>query len=419
MSIQLFFINGSQTNCRWGLGGRIANRAGTLVTWSSAALLTTRGAAPSSRTIAAVTGPTNGIEWNGVTADTATAGFYVTPPLSAPFTISGTITLNLRGSEAAMTQNAAINAVIEKISGADGSRTTIATTANTVELGTAESANNFNVTPTSTAMVRGDRIRVVVYADDSAAATMASGGNLIFWLNGPTAAASGDSWIQFTENLTFEGTSVSGDIFYPTDDASAVAGSNIERQARLNVRGAGVQSDPTSTATGPTSGIQMTDTAGGTAVEWYTRPLDAFTLAGPVLANTRVSEGATTANASFKVEIAIVDNDGTNAVVWATNIYPNEITAGEAAFPMYLQGDDVAVTSGQRLRIRYFVDDSGNGGDLVTGQTVTLFYAGTSAAASGDTYLQFTNTGLVEQADGGGGGATEDPFPIVGAGYYG
>ena len=55
-------------------------------------------------------------------------------------------------------------------------------------------------------------------------------------------------------------------------------------------------------------------------------------------------------------------------------------------------GDDLAITAGQRLRIRFYIDDASVGADC-DGRIadLTLFYAG-AAAATGDTYLTFTQT---------------------------
>ena len=224
---------------------------------------------------------------------------------------------------------------------------------------------------------------------------MGSGFTLTFWYDGPTAAASGDSYLTLTENLTFVAEPAGTQVF-PTDTASPVSTASVDREAWTS-RGAGVQTDVTNTATGPTAPIQVTDTAGGTVVDWFTRPLTAFTLGGAVRCNVRGLQSATTANTSFRCEIAVVAGDGTGATVWATGESPVELGATEAARSFLVSGDDVAVSGGQRLRVRLYIDDYGEG-QMASGQTVTLFYAG-AAAATGDTYLTFTQT-LTEFSSG-------------------
>jgi len=155
-------------------------------------------------------------------------------------------------------------------------------------------------------------------------------------------------------------------------------------------RGAGVQTDDTNTVAGWTAPIQVTDTAGGTVVDWFTRPLTAFTLGGAVRCNIRGLESNALANAAVRAEIARVAGDGTSPTVWAAGTFPTELGTTEAAQSFLVSGDDLAVTNGQRLRIRLYVDDFGQAA-MGASQTVTTYYAG-SAAATGDTYLTFTQT---------------------------
>ena len=56
-----------------------------------------------------------------------------------------------------------------------------------------------------------------------------------------------------------------------------------------------------------------------------------------------------------------------------------------------MSGDDLAITNGQRLRIRVYTDDTSSAA-MAASQTVTLYYAGTSGGASGDTYITFPQT---------------------------
>lgn len=319
---------------------------------------------------------------------------WYSQPLDADVTISGSITWNIWASESSTSANVAINGRIEKVDGATGAITVIDTTARTTEVAlTTRAVNNFAKVPAAgVACKRGDRLRVRIFGDD--AGVMGSGFTFNARFGGPTPAADGDTWLQLTENLTFAAEPAGSQVF-PTDTASPVSTAAVDREAWTS-RGAGVQTDVTNTVAGWTAPIQMTDTAGGTVVDWFTRPLAAFTLGGAVRVNARVLVSADTANAVPRCEIARVAADGTSPTVWASgapaaNGSNTRFSTTEEVASYLVAGADLAVTAGQRLRIRFYIDDFSF---LAMGasQAMTLLYAGTSAAATGDTYLTFTQT---------------------------
>jgi hypothetical protein len=139
-------------------------------------------------------------------------------------------------------------------------------------------------------------------------------------------------------------------------------------------------------------------------VDWFTRPLTAVTLTGLVKGNIRAEQSALAGHASMRVEIARVAGDGTSPTVWASwclspydafNDKEGDLhwaaAGGEHAEIIYISGDDLAISDGQRLRIRIYIDDTGSLA-MGAGQTATLYYAGTSGGASGDSFLTFTQT---------------------------
>ena len=342
--------------------------------WTPQAISEVRGNGAVTQNATTVAGPTNGIEV--VNATSTLPLEWISEPLSADFTISGTITLNLWARESANAVNASINAVIEKIDGATDALTQIVKTARTTELTTTAAAANFTATPTSTACKRGDRLRVRVFADDAAANQGV--GTVTLTYNHDVAAAAGDTWIQFTENLTFEPTAVTGSRYYLNDAASPVAGG----KAAATAGGGSPVNAITNTAAGPTAGIQVTDTAGGTALEWYTPPLEAVSFGGKARFDVRCLESNAAANASLRTEIAICNNDGSGAVVWGTSCVDPGVTGGELGTTAgikiaYPPGDDTAITAGQRLRFRVYVEDLSTG-PLVAGHTVTVVHNGTT-----------------------------------------
>ena len=162
----------------------------------------------------------------------------------------------------------------------------------------------------------------------------------------------------------------------------------VQRQVWTS-RGAGVQSDVTNSVTGFTPPLLVTDTAGGTVVEWYSPGLSAFTLSQAVRVNARVLV-STFDDVAIRCEVAVVNGDGTGAQLWGATTSSRQLNTSEAAASFLVSGDDLAVSLNQRLRVRFFLDDPDKA--MVTGQTLTLFYAGTSGGASGDTFLTFTQS---------------------------
>jgi hypothetical protein len=541
MATQLFFINDYETfllGAEWdGLDdGTIYYLTGMMrTTRGSTAIETGRSASP-----------TNGTPWGGTT----NGRYFVTEPFASAVTIAGAITVNLRCRENAMGDNIGAQLVLYKLA-PDGTTTLVLNSERGVEMGTSEAAQNWSPTPTSTAFAKGDRLIVAPMFNN--VGTLGVGSVGYFTYSGPTAGASGDSYITLTENLTFRDTLPAGTIIYPTDTASDVTGavsdtgfvaggtyenvdnagkpdwatptnasasdnayatctpagagtdylvcrnlglslpagsiilgievelewkgvlagtemvvriqdesgaligsqrvnelavSNVEQtgyiggstdtwdvtlteamvehanfgvrvwhaagittllevdRIRVKVyhsivaptrreswtsRGAGVVDDVRNTVTGPTSGVQITDTAGGTVVDWFTRQLSAVTLTNAIAVNLRGLKSHDLADARLACQIAVVDGDGTNPVIIAyARGHEGELTLTEAAYLFYLGIADAVIAGGQRLRIRVFLDDSTQ--VMTTGHTGTFYYAGTSGGASGDSYLTFTET---------------------------
>jgi len=362
---------------QWSNGDTYANLAGSSVGWMWQPLSASRGAGNYVQTMTTVTGPTNGIE---------TAQHWISPPLAAAVTISGSITFNLRSYELASGNNAAINCRVMRVKGVDSSRVEVHKTVRTTELGTSDATVNWSETPgAGTSFLRGDRILLIPFADD--AGTMAAG-TVYFGYDGATPGATGDSYVTFTETFSFDTTTPAGSTLYLTTTAAGInPGSATEYEAWTS-RGSGVTTSTTNSVTGPTAPIQITNTGGGTTLEWYTKPLQSVTLAGAVLANVRAD--GIWAQAEPLVWVSICDSDGANPVAWGSGGRPTRITASETAWQFWVTGDEVAIANGNRLRIRVFIDDAYGPtifSDMVGSYTVNVYYAGTSGGASGDTYL--------------------------------
>ena len=391
MATQLFLRIENTTRlseCIWTNGAQITLLSGSAGDWARGELHKTRGG-PTTTNLSAstVTGPTPGVESKGAGA----SRMWVSPPINQDITISGSITINIWASESSMSANVAINARIMRLQ-SDGTVTEIAKSTNTTELGTSQSANNFTVTPTSTAFNRGDRIGVFLFGDDSSGANMATGFTFNISYNGATASADGDTYITFTETFDFDGANNTTILVLKDTAASGGInpGSATEKEAWTGA-GASNTNSVTNTAAGPTSPIQLTATAGGSQIEWYTRPLQAVTLSGAVYCDLRML-ASVAGTATVRMEIARVDNDGTNATSWGWGGGGSEslntwirLTASEAAVQFMVSGDDLAIADGQRLRIRLHIDDfagySATSQSLITGRTVTLSYNRTDSGS--------------------------------------
>lgn len=165
-------------------------------------------------------------------------------------------------------------------------------------------------------------------------------------------------------------------------------------------RGGSAVTNVRQTVSGYTIPLQITEASGGAVTQWFTPQLQAVTLEGLATANLRVASSSTTARESFRCEIARVDSNGSNASVWASwlitqsnvNAFGGEIVdPTETAYTANVSGDSLSISQGQRLRVRLYLDDSA-GSALVTGQTLTFWYAGTSGGATGDSFITFPVT---------------------------
>lgn len=389
MATQLFFRVAVGSIHR---GTNSDNLAGVASGWLSRLLSTARGATATNFTTNTVAGTTLGVEIAGLRE-------WISEPLAADVTISGTVTFNLWGLESSMSANVGFQVVVERLDHLGAVISTVVDSERGVELGTATSVHNWTAAPTSTSFQKGDRLRVRVAGND--VGTMASGFTFTFDYDSPTAGVTGDSYVSFTETFAFMTATPAGSTLYLTDVAGPAVGADIEKEMWTS-RGSGVNEINTSTVVGWTAPIQATDSGGGTKVEWYSKPLAAFTLAERVLLNIRAFEITTAANASLRAELAVCNGDGSSAVVWAAANFNDsnsgELTTVEAAYVWHLAGDDLAVTSDQRLRLRVFLDDPS---DVPMGSSVSgghIFYDGTSGGASGDSFITLTQTVTVSAA---------------------
>ncbi|HEY3435642.1 MAG TPA: hypothetical protein VGK41_08310, partial [Solirubrobacterales bacterium] len=381
MATQLFLLDTTGSNPdTYGSGLNRAKANGSASSWVPVPLSTSRGAGVTGIAASTAAGPTSGLEVGSTPYE------WVSRPLSADVTISGTITFNIWGSESSMSANAGFQVIVERLDHTGAIVSTVINSERGVELGTSVAVHNWTGSPTSTSFNKGDRIRIRVLAND-AGGTMASGFTVNARVGGSSAAADGDSYVTFTENFSFLGTDPSTQTLYLTNTASDSGVSN-SKKLWTTVDGS-TTTFPTTTQAGWVTPIQVTSTAGGSVVAWYTPALEAFTLQAPILCRIEASETSSAANASIRVEVGKRTAGGTETV-WGGNTHPNELTTSAAYMDLYVTGDDMSFADGDRLFVKVYLDNpsalamvasstvnmtGGQAGDslIVLGQTLTEF----------------------------------------------
>jgi hypothetical protein len=190
-------------------------------------------------------------------------------------------------------------------------------------------------------------------------------------------------------------------------------GANVERYL-LQRKGRASTTKVTNTTASGTN-ITVTDTAGGTIVQWYSAPLrTAVTISGTVTASIRGLESATTVNAGVGFLVERVSNDGTTVLgtIVADSTIPATITefsTSDAAKTGTYTPTSTAMSVGDRIRVTLKIR---NVGTMGTG-TATISIEGPSDTGAGGSYVQF-NEDII----------TDDPIdekmigPFQSGGYY-
>lgn len=253
MATRLYFRDAPAS---WGQGKGISQfmdewppQTGTLRALLCKALSTNRGGAATTAVINTINSSVTGVAVLLTKTAGATPGIiFVSEPLDQDVTISGSILYNLRAAESNMSANAAINCNLYRLPMVEGdiNGQGIDSTARTVECAvTTEGANNFSETPAAgVAFLKGDRI-IVHLGFGQSTASMASTFTATFWYDGPTAAASGDSYLEFTETFGFETTTPAGTQLFLTDTAGPTVDDARSEKEMWTSRGGGVVSKAT------------------------------------------------------------------------------------------------------------------------------------------------------------------------------
>lgn len=166
---------------------------------------------------------------------------------------------------------------------------------------------------------------------------------------------------------------------------------------------------------GPTSGIQYTDSTvaatDGNPMSWYSKPLEAVTVAGQIVASIWGRENSSSANSAPCIKVERCAGDGTvlSTIVALT---PSQgasewsSTTGGASKTLTITAanvTDTALSDGDRLRISVWIDDASDQGGSGTmgaaaGRNTNIWYNGPNGA-QGQSRIAFTET-LTEYVSG-------------------
>jgi hypothetical protein len=184
MSTQLFLLSAASD-----LGGSGQLSLGTSRGGSSANLVTNTAASGTSIPVTQTAG--------------GTAVTFFSGQLQA-VTISGALSINIRGQESSLSANTAAGIKIERCDSTGSVLSTIlaeqTVPVSATEYTTGGGAKVSAPTPTSTSLSDGDRIKITLLVKNFG--VMAAGFTVTNSINGPSSGASGDTWVTFAETLT-------------------------------------------------------------------------------------------------------------------------------------------------------------------------------------------------------------------------
>lgn len=192
--------------------------------------------------------------------------------------------------------------------------------------------------------------------------------------------------------------------------ASSIAGYKAMDLA-LGPAGRSIINTVTTSTVGGTD-IQLTDTAGGTALKWISEPLSAgVTISGSMIANLYGGESATTVNAGFRVRLYKYSGGSEGASVLTSDM-PAELNATLTTARIWSNAPtSTAFSTGDRIVIKFFITNVG--GTMAAG-TCTGHYEGATDAADGSSWVQFGES-VTFNPEGGAGSFPVDPIVQWGA----
>lgn len=196
--------------------------------------------------------------------------------------------------------------------------------------------------------------------------------------------------------------------FFLRDLASTLAGAG--QKAALQRRGAAALTTTTNTTASGTN-ITITASAGGQALSWFSEPLtQAVTVSGSITPNIRCRESIAGVNGGVALAIERADSAGVvQSTVSARAVIGAEAGTTESARTAARTPTSTAFAIGERIKLTLSVINVGTMG----AGTFNTYHDGPAAAATGDSYVTFTENFVTDEIIEVGAGE------IRGAGYYG
>ncbi len=202
---------------------------------------------------------------------------------------------------------------------------------------------------------------------------------------------------------------------YLTSLASDVAGYKLALVDMRNPAGTALVTSVTAT-TSSGDNIAATETSGGTALKWITKPFlaDVAVSAGLVFCNIWAVEASAAANASVGVVLAeYTTSDTTEQAAFLDFNYATELTTSVARTVfMTTAPTPTTVDAGNRLVVKFQAVAVGT----MAVSTITVDYDGPTEGADGDTFITINEPIRVNEAQLGSG--TVPPVPGYGQGFY-
>ncbi len=169
-------------------------------------------------------------------------------------------------------------------------------------------------------------------------------------------------------------------------DLASTLGGAGQKAMSQSCGGAAITTTTTTTAGG--TNIQITATAGGQALTWFSEPLaTAVTISGTITLNIRCRESANTVNAGVALLLERTNTAGVvQSTVSARAVIGSEAGTAEAVRTATRAPTSTAFLAGDRIKVTLSVI---NVGTMAAG-TFNTYHDGRANNASGDSYVTFT-----------------------------
>ncbi len=202
---------------------------------------------------------------------------------------------------------------------------------------------------------------------------------------------------------------------FPTAEASDISGYKALYVNTRRPASTGAATSATSSTSGGTM-VQCTDTAGGTALKWITKPFAAAcVITSAMLFNIWGREAAAADNCSFGFGLFQYTGGSEAATFWTVSNGMAELTTtglNVRSVAVTTTGTATTFAIGDRLVLKMYVV---NVGSMAVG-TATFAYDGPTEGAEGDTYVAINEAITLSECQTGSG--TTPVAPGLSQGFY-